>query len=169
MRKDLLSDSKLSSLKNELNQDVSSKDKLETVGKPTLPLEIQGQALMGKMTNETLRADLGRSSWYLLHVMASRYPHDPTKQERDIALGFLNYFSYLYPCGDCAVHFQKHLKKSPPNLDDRDGFEQWLCKTHNIVNKMLGKPIFDCLTVHDQYDCGCGPDLVRYNPEKDRK
>ncbi|PVU88948.1 hypothetical protein BB559_005308 [Furculomyces boomerangus] len=121
MRKDLLSDSKLSSLKNELNQDVSSKDKLETVGKPTLPLEIQGQALMGKMTNETLRADLGRSSWYLLH------------------------------------------------LDDRDGFEQWLCKTHNIVNKMLGKPIFDCLTVHDQYDCGCGPDLVRYNPEKDRK
>jgi hypothetical protein len=31
----------------------------------------------------------------------------------------------------------------------------WLCEVHNIVNKRLHKPDFDCLTLNDVYDCGC--------------
>ncbi|PVU97252.1 hypothetical protein BB561_000667 [Smittium simulii] len=129
--------------------------------------ELEGKAVMGKLANETLRAQLGQSTWYLLHVMASRYPVEPTETEKILVLGFIKYLSFLYPCGDCAVHFQQNLKKLPPNVDSRDAFEQWLCQIHNIVNKSLEKPIFDCKKVHDAYDCGCGPDLIRYDPELD--
>jgi hypothetical protein len=29
---------------------------------------------------------------------------------------------------------------------------------HNLVNERLGKPEFDCLTLNETYDCGCGPE-----------
>ncbi|OMJ26463.1 COX assembly mitochondrial protein 2 [Smittium culicis] len=73
----------------------------------------EGSALMGKMVNETLRKQLGNSTWYTLHV------------------------------------------------GSRDEFEQWLCTFHNAVNTRLGKKTVDCSKVHEMYDCGCGPDLVR--------
>lgn len=34
----------------------------------------------------------------------------------------------------------------------------WLCHVHNLVNERLGKPEFDCLTLTETYDCGCGPE-----------
>ena len=34
----------------------------------------------------------------------------------------------------------------------------WLCFVHNLVNERLGKPEFDCLTLDETYDCGCGPE-----------
>lgn len=34
----------------------------------------------------------------------------------------------------------------------------WLCHVHNLVNERLGKPEFDCLTLNETYDCGCGPE-----------
>jgi FAD-linked sulfhydryl oxidase len=33
-----------------------------------------------------------------------------------------------------------------------------LCFVHNKVNERLGKPIFDCAHLDDEYDCGCGDD-----------
>ncbi|KAI8323509.1 hypothetical protein GQ54DRAFT_258032 [Martensiomyces pterosporus] len=121
--------------------------------------------VMGKMGNETLRAQLGRRTWYLLHVMASRYPEDPTKDETKAMESFLFLLSRLYPCGDCAHHFQQHLKKHPPQVSSRDELEQYLCKMHNTVNKVLKKPIYNCTEVHEAYDCGCGPNNVRYTPK----
>ncbi|KAJ1676021.1 hypothetical protein EV182_000090 [Spiromyces aspiralis] len=85
--------------------------------------------VMGKMANETLREQLGRST--------------------------------------CAHHIQQYFREFPPQVRSRDEFEQYLCRFHNAVNKRLGKEEFDCSTVHDHYDCGCGPDLVRYDPNKD--
>ncbi|KAI9499976.1 hypothetical protein GGI25_005363 [Coemansia spiralis] len=120
--------------------------------------------VMGKMGNETLRAQLGRRTWYLLHVMASRYPEEPTRSEQDAVKNFLFLMSRLYPCGDCAHHFQQHLKKYPPVVASRHALEQYLCNMHNIVNKSLKKPAFNCTEVHETYDCGCGPDNVRYTP-----
>jgi hypothetical protein len=34
----------------------------------------------------------------------------------------------------------------------------WLCHVHNLVNARLGKAEFDCLTLDETYDCGCGPE-----------
>ncbi|KAJ1806088.1 hypothetical protein LPJ77_003836 [Coemansia sp. RSA 2523] len=122
--------------------------------------------VMGKMANETLRAQLGRRTWYLLHVMASRYPEDPAHDEKEAMRSFLFLMSRLYPCGDCAHHFQQHLKKHPPVVDTRHELEQYLCGMHNVVNKSLKKPVFNCTEVHETYDCGCGPDVVRYKPRE---
>ncbi|KAJ2652324.1 hypothetical protein IWW40_001179 [Coemansia sp. RSA 1250] len=91
--------------------------------------------VMGKMANETLRAQLGRRTWYLLHVMASRYPEQPTRDEKDAMKNFLFLMSRLYPCGDCAHHFQQHLKKHPPIVGSRNDLEQYLCNMHNVVNR----------------------------------
>ncbi|OMH85646.1 FAD-linked sulfhydryl oxidase ERV2 [Zancudomyces culisetae] len=65
-----------------------------------LVMGINGESLMGKMVNETLRAQLGKSTWYFLHVMASRYPQDPTTTEQKRTQSFLQLLAYLYPCGD---------------------------------------------------------------------
>lgn len=124
--------------------------------------------VMGKMGNETLRAQLGRRTWYFLHVMASRYPEEPTKDETQAMKSFLFLMSRLYPCGDCAHHFQQHIKRHPLKVGSRDELEQYLCSMHNVVNRSLKKTLFDCSTVHDAYDCGCGPDNVRYKPPSDR-
>ncbi|KAJ2162092.1 hypothetical protein GGF46_000967 [Coemansia sp. RSA 552] len=70
--------------------------------------------VMGKMANETLRAQLGRRTWYLMH---------------------------------------QHLKKHPPKVATRDELEQYLCSMHNVVNKTLKKPMFNCTEVHETYDC----------------
>ena len=32
----------------------------------------------------------------------------------------------------------------------------WGCYVHNIVNKRLQKPEFNCENIGDAYDCGCG-------------
>jgi FAD-linked sulfhydryl oxidase len=31
----------------------------------------------------------------------------------------------------------------------------WGCFVHNIVNKRLKKPEFDCKDIGEAYDCGC--------------
>ena len=45
---------------------------------------------------------------------------------------------------DCAAHFKEELKETPPVVDSRENFAVWMCGMHNNVNKILGKPIFDC-------------------------
>ncbi|KAJ2662686.1 hypothetical protein IWW48_001744 [Coemansia sp. RSA 1200] len=93
--------------------------------------------VMGKIVNETLRAQLGRRSWYLLHVMASRYPEGPTRDKKNAAKDFLFLLSRLYTCGDCAHHSQQHLKKYQPLVGSRNKLKQYLCSMHNVVNKSL--------------------------------
>lgn len=58
--------------------------------------------------------------------------------------------------GECAEHFQEHLKKIPPQVSSRNAAAGWACHIHNEVNKMLKKDIFDCSKLGDFYDCGCG-------------
>lgn len=60
--------------------------------------------------------------------------------------------------GECASHFQAHLKKYPPQVSSRQAAAGWACFIHNEVNKMLKKPIYDCNKLGDEYDCGCGDD-----------
>lgn len=57
--------------------------------------------------------------------------------------------------GECASHFQGHLKKYPPQVSSRDAASGWGCFIHNEVNRMLKKPEYDCNNL-EGYDCGCG-------------
>eukprot|EP00842_Homolaphlyctis_polyrhiza_P004908 jgi/Hompol1/5418/HPOL_004415-RA len=114
---------------------------------------IPGAIIMSKMGNETLKAELGRSSWRLLHTMARKFPYTPTKDEQNALRDFIYLFARLYPCGDCAAHFKLILENNPPDVSGREGITQWTCKVHNIVNERLGKPIFDCSKVGDMWAC----------------
>ncbi|GMK53512.1 hypothetical protein CspeluHIS016_0100980 [Cutaneotrichosporon spelunceum] len=116
---------------------------------------ISGAVIMPHLGNATAKAELGRAAWRVLHLMTLRYPEHPTPDDRAALKSFFYLFSRLYPCGECAEHFQKVLKKYPPQTSSRKAASMWLCSVHNIVNERLHKPEFDCLTLNDVYDCGC--------------
>jgi hypothetical protein len=102
------------------------------------------------------RAELGRASWKLFHTMMARFPEQPTPDDSLALKTYIQLFARLYPCGDCASHFQKLLKKYPPQTSSRNAAAGWACFVHNEVNKRLKKPEFDCRKIGDFYDCGCG-------------
>ena len=114
--------------------------------------------IMTPMGNETLRAELGRASWRLLHTMTGKFPEKPTPEQSKSLQTFIYLFAELYPCGDCAQHFQKILARHPPDTRSREAASQWACKVHNLVNERLLKPQFDCSKVQDTWKCGCAED-----------
>lgn len=118
----------------------------------------KGEAIMGHLGNETLKADLGRAAWKLFHTTMARFPEKPSEEESSALKSYIHLFARLYPCGECASHFQKILKKFPPQTSSRSTAAAWGCHVHNEVNKSKGKPMFDCAKIGDSYDCGCGDD-----------
>ncbi|KAL4874634.1 FAD dependent sulfhydryl oxidase Erv2 [Aspergillus karnatakaensis] len=119
---------------------------------------IKGDIVMPKLGNETAKAELGRATWKYLHTVLARYPEDPTEEQQETLKSFIYLFARLYPCGECASHFQGHLKKYPPQVSSRNAAAGWGCFIHNEVNTMLKKPTFDCAKIGDFYDCGCAED-----------
>ena len=89
-------------------------------------------------------AELGRSSWTLLHSMAAWYPDDPTSQQRQRMANFMEALGDFYPCPWCADDFMTELHKTPPKVESRTDLCMWLCDQHNRVNLKLGKQLFDC-------------------------
>lgn len=119
---------------------------------------VMGKPISSKMTNETIRAELGRSSWKLFHTILAQYPEEPTTDEREALSSYIHLFSRVYPCRECAEHFQLLLKEFPPQTATREIASQWGCHVHNQVNKRLKKPIFDCNDISSKYMCGCAED-----------
>lgn len=125
---------------------------------PELDIQLTDVPFMPKMANETLKAQLGNAAWRLFHTILARYPDKPTKQEQSTLDQYIHVFAQVYPCGDCARHFQQLLTKYPPQTRSRKTAALWGCDIHNKVNKRLGKPDYDCTTILEDYDCGCGSD-----------
>ncbi|KAI0098537.1 ERV/ALR sulfhydryl oxidase domain-containing protein [Nemania sp. FL0031] len=119
---------------------------------------LEGGSIAPKLENATAKAELGRASWKLFHTMMARFPEKPTEEDSLALKTYIKLFARLYPCGDCASHFQKLLKKFPPQIGSRNAAAGWACHVHNQVNKRLEKPMFDCNKIGDFYDCGCGDD-----------
>jgi FAD-linked sulfhydryl oxidase len=113
---------------------------------------------MPSMANETLKAELGNAAWRLFHTILARYPERPTPTQRNHLDSYIASFAQVYPCGDCARHFIKLLEKYPPQTGSRINAALWGCAIHNKVNERLGKPQYDCSTILEDYDCGCGAD-----------
>jgi FAD-linked sulfhydryl oxidase len=105
---------------------------------------------------------LGRRSWFLLHSLAAKFPEYPSKTDRDAMQNFIAAMGQLYPCPHCRKHLQEHLRDrgqiAPVALQTRTNLTVWVCELHNIVNRDLGKPLFDCapLALDLMYlkDCG---------------
>ncbi|KAI9601510.1 hypothetical protein H4Q26_001332 [Puccinia striiformis f. sp. tritici PST-130] len=120
---------------------------------------LRWQMLLLKLNWEEL---LGRyTSWKLVLVYAHydcTVSGKPTADEREALKAFIYLFSRLYPCGDCARHFQELLKQYPPQTSSRNVASLHLCSLHNLVNERLGKPEYNCTSLLENYDCGCGHD-----------
>lgn len=115
-----------------------------------------GKPIMAKMPNQTRRAEVGQAGWRLIHTTLAQYPEEPTAEDRETLETFLHLLSRVYPCRECAEHFQQLLKDYKPQLSSRKTATMWGCEAHNKVNRRLGKEIFDCAYIGDTYDCGCG-------------
>ncbi|KAI8072861.1 ERV/ALR sulfhydryl oxidase domain-containing protein [Gongronella butleri] len=116
---------------------------------------VYGGVIMDSLGNDTIKEELGRSTWKLLHTMTARFPEEPRAEERSALTQFILLLSRLYPCGECAEHFQVLIKEFPPQTSSRATASQWACAVHNKVNERLRKPIFDCSNIEVQYPCGC--------------
>ncbi|ORX59494.1 hypothetical protein DM01DRAFT_252476 [Hesseltinella vesiculosa] len=115
----------------------------------------KGSVIMEHLGNSTIKEELGRSTWKLFHTMLARYPEEPKPDERSALGQFIHLLSRLYPCGECAEHFQLLLQEYPPQTSSRAAASQWGCAIHNLVNERLRKPVFDCNSIEVQYPCGC--------------
>ncbi|KFY26224.1 hypothetical protein V493_04219 [Pseudogymnoascus sp. VKM F-4281 (FW-2241)] len=119
---------------------------------------LHGVATAPKLENATIKAELGNAAWKLLHTMMAKFPDEPTEEDSTSLRSFVYLFARLYPCGECARHFQLLLEKYPPQVRTRSSAATWACHVHNEVNTRLEKELFDCSKIGDFYDCGCGGD-----------
>lgn len=98
--------------------------------------------------------ELGRATWAFLHTTAAYYPRHPSPQTQSDMNAFIRHFARFYPCNHCAADFRLELQKSPPRLESREALSRWFCDQHNIVNRKLGKPLFDCSLVLQRWRDG---------------
>ncbi|CCE61816.1 hypothetical protein TPHA_0B01430 [Tetrapisispora phaffii CBS 4417] len=140
------------------NKDVKEEDiKLSAEEKKAELKRVDG-SIMPSMPDLEAKQELGRASWKYFHTLLARFPDTPTDEERDKLSVFINLFAELYPCGECSYHLQKMIKKYPVQTSSRTSASLWGCHIHNVVNKHLKKPEYDCSTILEDYDCGCGDD-----------
>ncbi|KAI5927531.1 ERV/ALR sulfhydryl oxidase domain-containing protein [Camillea tinctor] len=125
---------------------------------------LSGGAIAPKLENATAKAELGRATWKLFHTMMARFPDNPSPDDSLALKTYIQLFARLYPCGDCARHFQKLLAQYPPQVSSRNAAAAWACFVHNQVNERLKKPLFNCNDIGDFYDCGCGEEDSKKGP-----
>lgn len=90
------------------------------------------------------KLELGNGTWTILHSIAAHAPEVLSEKQKIYYNEFFETFPLIYPCRPCAVNFQEFASKNPPTLNTRAEISIWLCKVHNIINRMLGKPEFFC-------------------------
>ena len=64
---------------------------------------------------------------------------------------FFNVLTKVLPCRECKAHLKENLAKLPPKLDSRKDLFNWSVDLHNLVNTMMGKPIYDINDVVTKY------------------
>ncbi|KAG2442768.1 hypothetical protein HXX76_002848 [Chlamydomonas incerta] len=104
----------------------------------------------------TAKAEVGRATWTLLHMLAAQFPDRPSRQQQRDARTLVDCLTRIYPCGDCAEHFAEIVRRDPPAVGSGREFRRWLCGVHNRVNARLGKAVFNCDLVEARWaPLGC--------------
>lgn len=58
---------------------------------------LKGDAIMGTVGNETVKAELGRAAWKLLHTTMAKFPDKPNEDEQTALFSYIHLFARLYP------------------------------------------------------------------------
>ena len=104
------------------------KKKVSSAAKETVSIPTENDLNYWGMDRPPNVAELGRSSWTLLHTMAAYYPQEPTTEKKTQTRTFLDVLSKLYPCSYCAKDFESWMKENPPQLDNQKNFSHWMCR-----------------------------------------
>ena len=142
-------------------QPIEIRDEVATTSflapKPTLPPKPSRHSLpTAAAAAGVTREDIGRATWLFLHTLAAQYPERPTRQQRRDAKALMDILTRMYPCGECAKHFKQVVAANPPQVKNKKEFSLWMCRVHNVVNRSLGKPSFNCDLVESRWagvDC----------------
>ena len=123
----------------------SFRDLIKVTKKKPLPDQISGAEILPAHCPPDVEV-LGRATWTFLHTIAATYPQRPSVEQKSDMVSFLGTFSKFYPCWHCADEFRQWMSRGEnrPNVETREGFENWMCRAHNEVNARLGKEAFDC-------------------------
>ena len=81
----------------------------------------------------------GPHAWMFLHSITLEYPENPTSEDKQNILNFINSLGNVLPCEKCKNNFKKHLDKIPLNekvLSSKQGLVKWLIDIHNCVNNI---------------------------------
>ena len=111
-------------------------------------LKAEGSSKPLKLT----KPELGRRTWALLHSIANTFPENPSEKDKIMMQKFLYGLARSYPCKICGGHLIRMLNKKGIRMDNRTEFINYLCNTHNIVNKVLNKTEFDCDKAFDVWN-----------------
>ena len=111
-------------------------------------LKAEGSSKPLKLT----KPEIGRRTWALLHSIANTFPENPSEKDKIMMQKFLYGLARSYPCKICGGHLIKMLNKIGIKMDNRSEFINYLCNTHNIVNKVLNKTEFDCDKAFDVWN-----------------
>ena len=111
-------------------------------------LKAEGSSKPLKLT----KPEIGRRTWALLHSIANTFPENPSEKDKIMMQKFLYGLARSYPCKICGGHLIRMLNKKGIKMDNRSEFINYLCNTHNIVNKVLNKTEFDCDKAFDVWN-----------------
>ena len=126
--------------------------KRETTNNNTSQITPDKDSLPLRLNKESL----GHISWEVLHTFAASYPTKPTKEDQKQFKNLISAFTHLYPCPDCRKSFKLLISENPVKTGNREEVVNYICDIHNLVNKKLGKEIFDCKKAMDFWGGGCG-------------
>lgn len=88
--------------------------------------------------------NFGPDFWSVLEELAIGYPEQASPDMQLSMKQTLAGIAKHFPCSDCSRHFTPHVAKmEPKDLHGRMGLLQWVINTHNIVNKRLGKKVYE--------------------------
>ena len=89
------------------------------------------------------REKWGPKAWQLLHAFSINENHKIKGNKKHNYYIFYSSFIYILPCIICREHYTDILYNINPLEEDkitRIYLKKWVFNTHNIVNKILGKP-----------------------------
>ena len=85
----------------------------------------------------------GPSFWFCIHILALRYPMNPTAADKKNYGTFFKSLRFVLPCDGCCKGFERILeltKFGSKDLANRDTLFAWTVKAHSLVNAKTGKP-----------------------------
>lgn len=88
----------------------SSSSSSAVAGSSRSPMKHHNNTQQQQPVKPVTKEELGRATWVFLHTLAAQFPERPTRQQQKDARQLVDSLTRIYPCADCAKHFQEIVK-----------------------------------------------------------